>query len=156
MAIAFCWVELSKPKIKDQSDLYFINGHFRDYDFDKHGGRYTIYTFRLKEFSNSFKIKADFLGDFKIDDFKNIDYGHELIISISKEDISNLNTNNSYFFVFTIADNKTSYLDTSYTIKRHNSKFIYYASILFVIVGLISIYYGQKWKRQNKQLQQDD
>ena len=127
-AIAICWVELSKPKIKTINDLYFIKGHFRDYDFDKHGGRYAIYTFRLKEFSNSFKIKADFLGGFRINEFKNLISGNDLKVSISKKDLNNLNTNNSYFFVFSIANNDITYLDSDFTIRKHNSSLIYYVS----------------------------
>jgi hypothetical protein len=156
LAVAFSWIELSKPKIKSPSDLYFIKGHFRDYDFNKHGGRYTIYNFRLKEFYNSFKIKADFLGGFEKSKFINLQYGDSLTIAISQDDIDNLNTSNSYFFVFSIVNNQTTFLDTDYTIKKHNSNLIYFASFVFVVVGLISIYYGQRWKRKNKLLQQVD
>ena len=151
-ATAFCWIELSKPKIKTTNDLYFIKGHFRDYSFEKNDGRYTIYTFRLKEFVNSFKIKADFLGGFKIDELKNLSYGNDLTISISKDDINNLNTNNSYFFVFSIANSERTFLDPDFTIRTHNSNFIYYASGVLSILGLISIYYGQQWKRRKKKL----
>lgn len=153
-AIAFCWTELSKPLIKTINDLYFINGHFRDYRFEKNGGRYTIYTFRLKEFSNSFKIKADFLSGFRIDEFKHLNYGNDLTLSIAKDDINNLNTNNSYFFVFSIVHNKTTFLDPAFTIRKHNSHFMYYGSAAFFILGLILIYYGRQWKRKmnNSQL----
>lgn len=151
-AIAFTWIQLTKPKIKRLDDLYFIKGHFRDYDFDKHGGRYTIYTFRLKEYSNSFKIKADFLGGFEKSKFVNLQYGDSLTISISQTDIENLNTNNSYFFVFSIANNQTIFLDTDYTIKKHNSNFIYYAATGFFIVGTISLCYGVPWELKRRRL----
>ena len=151
-AIAFTWIELAKPKVKRLDDLYFIKGQFRDYDFDKHGGRYTIYTFRLKEYSNSFKIKADFLGGFEKGKFVNLQYGDSLTISISPKDIENLNTNNSYFFVFSIANNQTTFLDADYTIKKHNSNFIYYAATGFFLVGVISFYYGIQWKLKRRRL----
>ena len=151
-AFALSWIELSKPKIKTANDLYFIKGHFRDYNFSKNGGRYTTYTFRLKEFSNSFKIKADFLGGFDIDKFKTIGNGEDLTVSISKDDINNLNTGNSYFFVFSLTNNEISFLDADYTIAKHNSNFIYYASALFTILGFTSIYFGQQWKRKQDKL----
>lgn len=151
-AIAFTWIELTKPKIKSKDDLYFINGHFRDYDFNNRSGRYTIYTFRLKEFSNSFKIGADFLGGFEKSKFINLQYGDSLTISISQTDIENLNTSNSYFFVFSISNNQTVFLDTDYTIKKHNSNFIYYAGIVFFIVGTISLYYGVPWELKRRRL----
>jgi hypothetical protein len=151
-AIAITWIELAKPKIERSEDLYFIKGHFRDYDFDNHGGRYTNYTFRLKKFSNSFKIKADFLGGFEKSKFVNLQYGDDLTISIAPKDIHNLNTNNSYFFVFSIASDQAIFLDTEYTIKKHNSNFIYYAAISFLLVGLISLYYGLKWQQSRRRL----
>jgi hypothetical protein len=161
-AIAFSWIELAKPKIKHLDDLHFIKGHFRDYDFDKQGGRNTIYTFRLKEYSNSFKIKADFLGGFEKNKFINLQYGDDLTISISPTDIESLNSNNSYFFVFSIANNQTIFLDAVYTIKKHNSNFSYYAATGFFLVGAISFYYGLQWElkrrrlRRKKAIQQED
>ena len=152
-AVALAWIELSKPKIKTANDLYFIKGHFRNYNFSKNGGRYTTYTFRLQEFSNSFKIKADFLGGFDIDKFKTIGNGDDLTLSISKDDINNLNTGNSYFFVFSITNNVTPFLAVDYTIAKHNSNIIYYASALSIILGFTSIYFGRQWKRKQDKLQ---
>ena len=160
-AIAFTWIDLAKPKVKTTNDLYFIKGHFRDYDFDKHGGRYTIYTFRLKEFSNSFKIKADFLGGFEKIKFENLKYGEDLTISISPKDSINLNTDNSYFFVFSILNDKTTFLDTDYTIKKHNTNLIYYLATAFFLVGVVSLYSGLQWElkrrrlRKQKSIEQD-
>lgn len=151
-AIAFSWIELSKPKVKRSEDLHFIKGRFRDYDFDKHGGRYTIYTFRLKEYSNSFKIKADFLGGFEKSKFIKLQYGDSLTISITPTDIKFLNTNKSYFFVFSIANNQTTFLDTAYTIKKHNSNILYYAATGLFLAGVVSLYYGLQWELKRRRV----
>lgn len=152
-AISLIWIDLVKPKVKHLDNLFFIKGHFRDYDFSKHGGRYTIYTFRLKEYSNSFKIKADFLDGFEKGKFVNLQPGDDLDISISVTDIENLNTNKSYFFVFSIANNQTTFLDTDYTIKQHNSNFIYYAATGFFLFGVVSLYYGIQWKSKKTKIE---
>ena len=155
-AIAFTWVELAKPKVKSVNDLYFIKGHFRDYDFDKHGGRYTIYNFRLKEYSNSFKIKADFLGDFEKGKFVNLQNGEDLTVSISLKDFINLNTSNSYFFVFSLANNETTFLSSDYTIKMHNSNLIYYGATGFFLVGAVSLYFGLQWDLKRRRLKKTE
>ena len=149
-AIAFIWIELAKPKIKHTEDLYFIKGQFENYDFDKRSGRYTTYNFKLKEFENSFKIKADFLGGFEKSKFINLQYGDSLTISISPDNIINLNTKNSYFFVFSITNNELTFLDVNHTLKKHNNNFNYYGGIGFMIVGAILLYFGLQFELKNE------
>ena len=148
-AIAILWVDLTKPKIKNLNDLYFIKGHFRDYDFDKHGGRYTIYNFRLKEYSKNLKIKADFLSDFEKGKFMKLQYGDDLVISIAQNDTTCLKNNDGFLFVYSIHNNENIFLDPNFTIKKHNSIFMYYSSSFFIIVGFILIYFVQKMKSKN-------
>ena len=143
----FIWKIFSNPKIHSKKDLYFIQGHFRDYNFRDYL-RSVDYTFRLKEYSNSFKIKADFLDtNFKITDFRALNYGSQLTIAIAKDDIEKLNTNEKYFFVFAVINDKTIFLDPTFTLRKYNDNFEYYASVFFFIFGLIFIFFGQKNKK---------
>ena len=146
-ASVFIWTIFSNPKIHSTRDLYFIQGHFRDYNFHDYL-RSVDYTFRLKEYSNSFKIKADFLGkDFKVTDFRALNYGSELKIAIAKDDSEKLNTNEKYFFVFAVTNDNTIFLDPALTVRKFNDNFEYYASAFFFIFGLIFVIFGLKNKK---------
>ncbi len=79
----FLCFEFTKPQIHSDKDLFFIKGHFKNYNFINGDKGFRDYTFKFKEYSNTFKIKADFLGNhFNIEKFIKLQPGDNLTISI--------------------------------------------------------------------------
>lgn len=107
---------------------------------------YHNYTFHLKGYTNSFKIKADFLGGFKYSDFIQIPKNRELTVAISTTDLSKLNLTNDYLFVYSIEDERTVFLDSKYSIKTQNSSSDYFFFSGLFLAGLASVYFGYKTK----------
>jgi uncharacterized membrane protein len=131
--VALFFLGFTKPSIKNKTDLDFINGTFYDYHWIKYNKGSSL-TFRLKDYDNNFKIKADFFQILKQTEFKNIPMGEKVIVGIPKGFEKYLNTDKDPFFVYSISSEKENYLDYKKVIMKHNSNFMnIFASILILL-----------------------
>ena len=131
-----------QPTIKSRNDLAFVSGQLNGYDFHD-GTRGThIYTFRIVGYKSHFHIAADFLGFFDKAGFESIDPKEDLTVGIFKQDTCNLSIPGKTVFVYAIADKDFNYLDVDQAIKAHNSLFAYYASAVFIVLGVIMVYFN--------------
>ena len=100
------------------------------------------YKFALDDYSNSFKIKADFLKYFDVKSFQQLETGRMLIVGISNEDKQKLNTTKNYLFVYLITTDTQYFLNHKDTIAFQNSKRDYYYAFGLFCIGLVLIYVG--------------
>ena len=136
-----------RVKVKGEDDITFISGPFDGYSWVDLGGRSgSALTFKLGNYSNRFKIKADFFGILQLNKFKAIPYGDTLIIGIPNAFAKYLNTGKEPFFVYSIASGSTTCLDLSKTIAKHNSPLFLFAAGLFAIGGCAYIFFGRRAK----------
>jgi len=142
---AFLYLDFSKPTIKSKSDLTFISGSFVNYSWISYT-RGSSLIFKLENYTNKFKIKADFFPLLKTEEFKSIPYGKNINISIPKGFEKYLNTNKDPFFVYSISSDQETYLDFNDTIKKHNSPLFSIVSSIFILLGSIFIYLGCRAK----------
>jgi hypothetical protein len=148
ISVVLVIIYFDKPRIKSKADITFISGPFQEYSWISHGGRGgSSLTFKLQTYSNKFKIPADFFSILEQDRFKAIPYGDTLVIGIPNSFVKHLNTAKNRFFVYSIASNRFTYLDLNDAIAKHNSKLLLYTSGLFLLSGLIIIYF---LKRKNQ------
>jgi hypothetical protein len=132
----------TQPTIKSRNDLAFVSGRLNGYDFHD-GTRGThIYVFRIAGYESYFKISAEFLGFFDKTGFESIDPKQDLSVGIFKQDTAKLSIPGKTVFVYAIADKDVNYLDVDQAIKAHNSLFAYYASAVFIVLGIIMIYFN--------------
>jgi hypothetical protein len=103
-------------------------------------------TFKLQNYNNRFKIKADFFSILQKDKFKSIPKGDTLVIGIPNGFTKYLNSLKEPFFVYSIASNDQTYLDLKETIDKHNSHLFLYMAGLFSLAGYAFIHYGQRAK----------
>ena len=135
-------LRFTQPAIKSRNDLAFISGQLNGYDFHD-GTRGThIYTFKIAGYESSFKIKADFLGSFDKTGFESIDPKEDLTVGIFKQDSGILAMPDKSVLVYSVADKYVNYLDADKVIKEQNSLFPYFLGIVFIVVGLIVVYYN--------------
>lgn len=149
--LAFAFVVLflyfNKVKIKRKDDISFISGLFNEYRWDGLGGRNgSSLTFTLQNYSNRFKIKADFFSILQKEKFKAIPYGEELTVGIPNSYVKFLNTAKEPFFVYSIASGDLTYLDLKSAVSKHNSPLFLLAAGLFAIGGCVFIYFGRRAK----------
>ena len=111
-------------------------------------GRYD-YQFALDGYSNSFKIKADFLKYFDVKAFQQLETGRMITVGISKEDKTKLTTTKNSLLVYLIEENTRFFLDHRDTIAFQNSKRDYYYAVGLFCIGLILIYVGYNLQPKN-------
>lgn len=146
LALFLLYLDFTKPVINSKNDLIFISGPITDFTFFD-GSRGThIYTLRLKNFKNTFKIKADFLSFFKKDEFRIIPAEQEVTVAIPKIFENILNTNYESVFIYSLTSNTETYLDYAQAIEKHNSNLLKYFSGAAILIGFVSIYFGNKAK----------
>ena len=146
-AVGSLFLFFDKEKIKTKKDITFISGPFEEYHWVDLGGRNgSSLTFTLGNYSNRFKIKADFFPLLQTDKFEAIPYGDTLTIGIPNGFAKYLNTPKQPFFVYSIASNNFTYLDLNAAIAKHNSLLLMFAAGLFAIGGYTFIYFGQRAK----------
>jgi hypothetical protein len=140
------YIRFNQPKPKGDTDFKFVSGQFESYSFRDGSRGYHNYTFRLKNFINSFKIKADFLDFFYASNFKQLNEGDSLTVGISNTDINKLNSTSDYLFVYSIKSNTSTFLDSKDTIAFQNSNHDYYYFGGLLLLGLTFLYFGYKSK----------
>ena len=146
-AVAMLFLHFDKEKIKSKKDITFIAGAFEEYNWVDLGGRNgSSLTFKLQNYRNRFKIKADFFPILQKDKFKTIPYGDTLTIGIPNGFTKYLNTPKQPFFVYSIVSNNFAYLDLNAAIAKHNSLLFLLAAGLFAIGGYTFIYFGRRAK----------
>ncbi len=134
--IALFFIEFAKPIIKSKTDLDFINGSFYDYQWIKCNKGSSL-TFRIKEYNNNFKIKADFFQILKQAEFKNITMGEKIIVGIPKGFEKYLNIGKDPLLVYSIYSEKENYLDYEEVIRKHNSNSMKIFASIFILLGFI-------------------
>jgi hypothetical protein len=128
-AVAMLFLYFDKEKIRSKEDITFISGPFEEYNWADLGGRNgSSLTFTLQNYSNRFKIKADFFPILQTDKFKAIPYGATLTIGIPNGFAKYLNTPKEPFFVYSIASNNFTYLDLKDAIAKQNSPLLLFTS----------------------------
>jgi hypothetical protein len=148
-SVVFFYLYFDREPIRSKNDITFFTGTFKEYSWVDHGGRSgSSLTFKLQNFSNRFKIKADFFSILQKDKFKAIPYGDTLTIGIPNGFVKYLNQPKQPFFVYSIASKELTYLDVDETIKAHNTPGILIAAVMFVILGCYSIYIGRRAKEK--------
>jgi hypothetical protein len=146
-AIVFLWTSITQPSVNSTSDIYLISGELGNYSFRDGFRGSKVYTFQLENFRNSFQISADFVNDFYRSKFQQLQGNEILIVGIAKQDSHLLNTSGT-IRVFHINSPDKTYLELKDTIQTHNSKFAWFASAAFFIVGVTSIYFAIKAKEK--------
>ena len=147
VAVAMLFLYLNKEKIKSKEDITFISGPFDEYNWVNLGGRNgSSLTFRLQNYRNRFKIKADFFSILEKDQFKKIFHGDTLTIGIPNDFGKYLNTSKDLFFIYSIASRNFIYLSLDAAIAKHNSPLFLFAALVFALCGCIFIYFGRRAK----------
>ncbi|MEO6721453.1 MAG: hypothetical protein ABIN67_13885 [Ferruginibacter sp.] len=145
IVIVFLYLDFSKPNLKSEKDLIFINGSITSFNFlDGFRGTHN-YTFTLNGYYNTFQIKADFLNIFKSSDFKNIPSDQQITVGIPKDFKSSINTNKK-LFIYSLTSNEQTYLDCTKALKKHNGHLMKIFSGIFLLAGFIFIHFGNKSK----------
>ena len=113
-------------------------------DFRRHTYTYYLY---LDSYKNKFQIIADFVDYFKKDYFeRTIKIGDSIRIYVSRQDLSKINSQQK-IKLFGIYKQNETYLDCDNTIYQYNGKFTLYGGLIFLIAGIIIIYYNRNnWK----------
>lgn len=152
LGIFFVIFHLSQPVVKSNIDLQTIQGKIHQISFKKTKGfrntRQEYYLW-LTNYSNSFKIKADFINisEERLNNFKiSTQIGEEVRVQIPKSKSHKLNTND-YIFIFSLETNDAVYLSSSDTIKRHNSNFLPIVSFGFIAFGTIYFFVRRDYLR---------
>ena len=146
-AFAMLFLYFDKEKINSNGDITFISGPFKEYSWVDLGGRNgSSLTLTLQNYSNRFKIKADFFSILQKERFKAISYGDTLTVGIPNSYVKFLNTAKEPFFIYSISSNDLTYLDLKNAITKHNSPLFLFAAGLFGIGGYVFIYFGRKAK----------
>jgi hypothetical protein len=145
-SFAFLYIRCSQPKPQSKDDFKIIKGQLKNTNFINGFRGRRNYTFELNGYSNSFKIKADFLRYFYATDFQQLENSETLTVGISNEDKNNLNSTSDYLFVYLIRSESKIFLDEKDTIAFQNSMTDYYYFSGLFLLGLTLIYFGYKIK----------
>ena len=147
VVFAILFLYFYKEKIKNKEDITFITGPFEEYIWVNLGGRNgSSLTFKLQNYRNRFKIKADFFSILEKEQFKKISNGDTLTIGIPNAFAKYLNTSKDPFFVYSIASGNCIYLSLNEAIAKHNSPLFLFAALVFALCGCIFIYFGRRAK----------
>jgi hypothetical protein len=144
--VSMLFLYFDKEKINSNKDITFISGPFKGYKWIDLGSHGSSLTFTLQNYSNRFKIKADFFSILKKDKFKSIPYGTTLTIGIPFSFEKYLNKPKDPFFVYSVVSKNFTYLDLNKSINKHNSPLFLFMTGLFAIAGCTFIYFGQRAK----------
>ena len=145
-ALACFYIRYTQPKPQSIVDFKLITGQLKSTNFVNGSRGYRNYTFKLIGYSNSFKIKADFLSYFYATDFQQLENGENLTVGISNEDKSKINSTSDYLFVYLIKSESKIFLNGKDTIAFQNSVTDYYYFSGLFLLGLTLIYFGYKIK----------
>jgi hypothetical protein len=145
-SLVLFYLHFSKEQIKSKDDITFITGPFKEYTWTDYGMRGASLTFKLQNYTNRFKIKADFFYFLPKDKLKSISYGDTLTVGIPNTFVKFLNKPKQLFFVYSIASGNVTYLDLRNTIEAHNTLGPLVAAIVFVLFGFYSIHLSRKAK----------
>jgi hypothetical protein len=146
-SVVVFYLHFDREKINSKADIAIIRGPFEEYSWISHGVRGgSSFTFKLRNYSNRFKIKADFFPMMQTDKFTGLSYGEPLSIGISKSSLKYLNTAKEPFFVYSIASSGAIYLDLNKAIEKHNSPVFLFAGALFAFTGCALIYMSGRAK----------
>ena len=147
-AIVMLEKDFTKAKVKSEKDLITIEGKLLYYNFTKGIKGYRNYELRLRNYTNTFKITADFIKHFRKSSFEEKAYTLDKInFSIAKRDSILLNAeNNKKVFIFGLSSGDEKYLDELETIKQHNSRFTLYAALILLVLSGLLFYFGFKKK----------
>lgn len=136
----------ARELIRGSDDVTFIKGPFQEYSWIDYGMDGTSLTFKLQNYINRFKIKADFFSILQKDKFKSIPYSDTLTIGIPNSFVKYLNKPKQLFFVYSIASNGFTYLDFGEAIKVHNTPGPLVAAKVLVMLGYYFIHLGRRAK----------
>jgi hypothetical protein len=145
-SVALFYLYFGREPIRGRDDITFIKGPFKKYSWIDYGVHGASLTFKLQNYSNRFKIKADFFSILHKDKFKSIPYGDTLTIGIPNSFVKHLNKPKQLFFIYSIASNDFNYLDLKETIKIHNTPGLLVGAVVFVILGYYFIHLGRRAK----------
>lgn len=144
-SILFLSIIFFRPTFKSQNDIKILTGHFKEYSFTSIG-RGTSHLFWLKEYSNAFKISADFWSNktFNQNEFYKLQYGDSVIVSIHKSEHNYFERNGDYFSIYSIKTPSTDILRIDNAVKIYNSNLILFGSLIFCLIGTVCLYFGYK------------
>ena len=146
-SILVFFISYNRPEIESEADLYVFKGQLLDYKFNSI--RTYDYTFRLKEYTNSFQIIADFAGVFEGEAFGKLQQGEALTLAIAKNEAGYLNTTDCKLYVYSIKNAQTAFLDSEIALEKYNSKLLYYLLIALMLGGFWLLQFGYK-ERKNR------
>jgi len=136
----FSYQGLTREKIESEGDLTEVQGKFLKYSFQDHTGykrqghQYYIW---IDAYPNTFQIKADYLGIFRVVEFvTTVRPGNTVNFTIPKYQVKELNTNKN-LFVTSIKVKQTTYLTKNEVLEIEKGIATSYAD--FYLAGLFSI-----------------
>jgi hypothetical protein len=145
-SLVLFYLYFSREQITSKGDITFITGPFKEYSWIDYGKDGASLTFTLQNYTNRFKIKADFFYFLPKGKLKTISYGDTLTVGIPNTFVKFLNKPKQLFFVYSIASGNVTYLDLRDTIEAQNSLGPLIAAIVFVLLGFYSIHISRKAK----------
>lgn len=148
--LLFLYGYATREKVEADDDFVVIKGTVKDFNFIDGQRGTRIYSFRVAEYNKTFRLTADFLKYFDKDNFKTVaSTGEMLRIELPKSQgsLSRLNDGRTAV-VFGLYSENQVLLDKQKTIGSHNSHFMVYSSMAFLVLGSIVVYYGFKAKRE--------
>lgn len=144
------YLKYTDVPIKNSNDLYFTKGHLSSHRFVR-GYRGSLdYSIKLEEFTNSFQIKADFVGVFQTEAFEKLKEGEELTFAIYKKKAECLNNTTDNIGIYSLESSKIVFLATDSALKIHNSNGIYYLVACITFTGLVLVIYGYSKRRKKR------
>jgi hypothetical protein len=147
-ALLFTIIFFTKDKIKSEKDLLEIRGPLADFSFRDNTGfrnRGRQYDIKLGSFNNTFRIKADYLGDFYKYEFLNyVNKGDILIITIPKSKIGKLNSGNRIFLTSIQIKDRT-FLNKRTVIEIENSYFLLLGAAGFLMLGFLIFRFAKNY-----------
>ena len=133
---------ITKNNVKSENDLITLRNKVEYYSFKNESRGRRLYYIKLIDYSCHFKIKADFIDDFKAGAFYSLQKGDIINISIPKKSDP---FKQKDILVFGIRNKDYVFLNEIDTIKKHNNKIDLYAGLIFLSISIFSYIY----RRQN-------
>jgi len=142
---------LTREKLASNKDLIEIKGTYLRHSFKDKTSYKNLsheYYFWIKNYENTFQIKADYLRVFNKQDFlTNVKNGDYLILTIPKRLKEKLNSED-IIFVTSIEINRLAYLDKNKVLEIEKtlaeSHDDYFLAIIYLIVGLFIYFRNRK------------